>query len=140
MSEHASAQRGDIGQDRIVAGVAREPYEGADALADRQRRMARALGERTDRFLRTLEAGVGPAAIRWRGGIAGAHIFLELLGTPRAETTALLERAERAGVRAYDGARYFMHAPTHATLLCGYATLSLAEIERGVIRLAGIVT
>ncbi len=105
-----------------------------------QRRMARALGERTDRLVRTLEAHVPPAAVRWRGGVAGAHIFLDLLGTPRAATAAMLERAERAGVRAYDGAPYFMHPPTHATVLCGYATLSPSEIERGVIRLAGILT
>jgi len=104
-----------------------------------QRRMARALGERTDRLVRTLDAHLPAAAVRRRGAGAGAHIFLDVLGTPRAETGALLERAERAGVRVYDGAPYFMQAPTHATLLCGYATLSPSDIERGTIRLAEIL-
>ena len=53
-----------------------------------------------------------------------------------SDADPLIAAARKNGVHVYSGRPYFQHAPRHATLLLGYTTVSIDEIETGVERLA----
>jgi len=48
----------------------------------------------------------------------------------------LIELARSNGVHVYSGRPYFQHAPRTATLILGYTTVAIDEIDEGVKRLA----
>jgi GntR family transcriptional regulator / MocR family aminotransferase len=58
-----------------------------------------------------------------------------LRGVRRDRLPSLVKRAAAAGVGVYPATPYYLHPPRRAGLLLGYASLSEAEIRRGIERL-----
>ncbi len=75
------------------------------------------------------------------GANAGLHMMLRLRDVPLADEPELIANAERAGVRVYSPAQFYSapRSRPEAELVVGYASLSLAQIRRGVTRLAGVL-
>ena len=70
------------------------------------------------------------------GADAGLHVVLWLRDVRRERLAGVIERAAAAGVGVYPAAPYYLRPPPRAGLLLGYASLSEAEIRRGIERLA----
>ena len=70
------------------------------------------------------------------GASSGTHVFLRLPHVPVEETERLLDAARDHGVYVYSGLAYYQVAPRTATLLLGYTTVGVEDIELGVARLA----
>jgi GntR family transcriptional regulator / MocR family aminotransferase len=100
------------------------------AYESTRRRTVRRLSEKRDLLLAAIDRHLG---VPVRGASSGTHVFLELRGV---STDALIARALRRGVRVYSAAPYYHRAPRHATLLLGYTTVAIGEIEEGVRRMA----
>ena len=100
--------------------------------------MARGLAQRRDRLLSSLQAQLDGTSVTWAG--SGTHALLRLNDIRAGTTDAFIDHAVRCGVRLYNAAPYYLCAPPKATLLCGFATLSLDEIQTGVERLARALT
>ncbi len=112
-----------------------------DGHFDRHLRRARTRnGQRRAALVAALEERVGDQ-VEVLGANAGLHVMLRLRDVPLAHEPELIADAERAGVRVYSPALFY-HAPRdrpEAELLLGYASLSLAQIRRGIARLAGVL-
>ena len=104
------------------------------AYARAQRRMSRALAQRRERLLISLQRCLNDTGVTWTG--SGAHAFLRIADVQADKTDAFLDFAVRRGVRLYNAASYYLRRPHSATLVCGFATLSPQEIEEGVERFA----
>ncbi|HEX2060918.1 MAG TPA: PLP-dependent aminotransferase family protein, partial [Thermoanaerobaculia bacterium] len=98
-----------------------------------RRRSVRALSEKRDRMVAALDKHL-PEAIT-SGASSGTHLFVQL-PMPAAATQSLLDAARAQGVHVYSGHPYYQIAPRNVTLLLGYTTVALSDIERGVARLA----
>jgi GntR family transcriptional regulator/MocR family aminotransferase len=146
----------------VVPDALVDAFRAAKALADtgtgglEQRALARFIRDgHFDRHLRRVRARNGQrraalvAALHERvgdrvevlGANAGLHVMLRLHDVPLAAEPELIAEAERAGVRVYSPVRFYA-APRErpeAELLLGYASLSMAQIRRGVARLADVV-
>jgi GntR family transcriptional regulator/MocR family aminotransferase len=112
-----------------------------DGHFDRHLRRVRARnGQRRAALVAALDEHVGDR-VEVLGANAGLHVMLRLRDVPLAQESELIADAERAGVRVYTPARFYC-APRdrpEAELVLGYAPLSLAQIRRGVARLAGVL-
>lgn len=112
-----------------------------DGHFDRHLRRARARnGERRAALVAALDEHVGDQ-VEVLGANAGLHVMLRLRDVPLAHEPELIADAERAGVRVYSPGLFY-HAPRdrpEAELLLGYASLSIAQIRRGIARLAGVL-
>jgi GntR family transcriptional regulator/MocR family aminotransferase len=112
-----------------------------DGHFDRHLRRARARnGQRRAALVAALAEHVGDE-VEVLGANAGLHVMLRLRDVPLGREPELIADAERAGVRVYSPARFY-HAPRsrpEAELILGYASLSLAQIRRGIARLAGVL-
>jgi len=102
-----------------------------------RRRSVRALTEKRDRMVAAIADHFPSGDVIATGASSGTHIFLRLPHLPVSATNRLLDAARAAGVHVYSGRPYFQRPPRHATLLLGYTTVALADIGRGVERLAG---
>jgi GntR family transcriptional regulator/MocR family aminotransferase len=94
----------------------------------------RALTEKRDRMVAAIDAHFPDALAT--GAASGTHIFLRLPRLHAGATESLIEAARAADVHVYSGRPYYQRAPRDVTLLLGYTTVTLGEIERGVERLA----
>jgi GntR family transcriptional regulator/MocR family aminotransferase len=112
-----------------------------DGHFDRHLRRVRARnGQRRAALVAALDEHVGDQ-VEVLGANAGLHVMLRLRDVPLAHELELIADAERAGVRVYSPGLFY-HAPRdrpEAELLLGYASLSLAQIRRGIGRLAGVL-
>jgi len=103
------------------------------AYESTRRRSVRALTAKRDAMVAAIEAHFGDDVIAG-GASSGTHIFLRF---PRlASTEPLIEAARSRGVHVYSGSPYFVRAPRNATLILGYTTVDVEEINAGVERLA----
>jgi DNA-binding transcriptional MocR family regulator len=92
------------------------------------------LGARRDAMLEALERAFGDGAV-WSRPEGGYFVWLELPG--EVDASALLERAERAGVTFVKGSDFFpAGAGGSSAARLAYSFVSPAEIEEGVARLA----
>ena len=112
-----------------------------DGHFDRHLRRTRTRnGERRAALVAALAEHVGDQ-VEVLGANAGLHVMLRLRDVPLAHEPELIADAERAGVRVYSPVRFYS-APrerSEAELILGYAGLSLAQIRRGIARLAGVL-
>jgi GntR family transcriptional regulator / MocR family aminotransferase len=103
------------------------------AYESTRRRNVRALTAKRDAMVAAIDAHFGDDVIA-SGASSGTHIFLRF---PRLRDAGpLIERARSRGVHVYSGRPYFHHAPRNATLILGYTTVTVDEIDEGVKRLA----
>jgi GntR family transcriptional regulator/MocR family aminotransferase len=117
-----------IGQRALAALMHAGTYERA------QRRMARSLSERRRTLLAALQARFSGRSVQWSG--SGAHVFLRFLELAPDDAERLVAEGIRRGVRMYSASPHYLLPPEHAALLCGFASLTGDEIERGVERFA----
>jgi GntR family transcriptional regulator/MocR family aminotransferase len=124
------ADRGSspIGQRALAAMMSSGTYERA------QRRMARSLSERRQIMLSALQSHFDGRNVRWSG--SGAHVFLRFSELAPDDAERLVAEGVRHGVRVYSASPHYLLPPEHAALLCGFASLTGNEIERGVERFA----
>jgi GntR family transcriptional regulator/MocR family aminotransferase len=73
------------------------------------------------------------------GANAGVHVVMWLRDIAASRVDALRRRAAEAGVSVYPVAPCYVHAPTQAGLLLGYASLSEADIESGIALFAKVL-
>src|SRR6267143_2256039 len=106
------------------------------AYESARRRMGRSLAVKRDLLLAALRANFDAREVTWSAGTAGTHLFVRLRRLPARDAGKLISAASRLGVRVYSGQPYFLRSPREATLILGYATVPVAEIESGVGRLA----
>lgn len=104
------------------------------------RRMRREHERRRERLLQAIAQHLPPwAGAVVEGAAAGLHLILWLRGLPARHEAALIARARALGVVAYPVAPLYA-APAGqggcAGLVLGYASLTLAQIERGIRLLA----
>lgn len=113
----------------------------SDGHFDRHLRRTRARnGRRRAALVTALDEHVGDR-VEVLGANAGLHVMLRLRDVPLTGEPELIAAAERAGVRVYSPVRFYA-APRdrpEAELILGYASLSLAQIRRGIARLAGVL-
>ncbi len=113
-----------------------------DGHFDRHLRRARARnGQRRAALVAALDEHLGDQ-VEVLGANAGLHVMLRLRDVPLARENEVIAEAERAGVRVYSPALFYSaaRARPEAELLLGYASLSLAQIRRGIARLANVLT
>ncbi len=130
----ADTGTGGLGQ-RALARFIRDGHFGRHLRRVRARN-----GQRRAVLVAALDEHVGDQ-VEVLGANAGLHVMLRLRDVPLARESELIADAERAGVRVYSPAVLY-HAPRdrpEAELLLGYASLSLAQIRRGIARLAGVL-
>jgi GntR family transcriptional regulator/MocR family aminotransferase len=147
----------------VVPAPLVDPFRAAKALADtgtgglEQRALARFIrdghfdrhlrrvrshnGQRRAVLVAALDEHVGDR-VEVLGANAGLHVMLRLRDVPLADEAELIADAERSGVRVYSPVRFYSGPRTRpeAELILGYASLSLAQIRRGIARLAGVLT
>jgi len=112
-----------------------------DGHFDRHLRRARAHnGQRRAAIVAALDEHLGDR-VEVLGANAGLHVMLRLRDVPLARENEVIAAAERAGVRVYSPALFYSapRARPEAELLLGYASLSIAQIRRGIARLAGVL-
>jgi len=102
------------------------------AYESTRRRSVRALTAKRDAMVRAIAAHFPDAVAS--GAASGTHIFLRLPHLRAAEP--LVEAARTNGVHVYSARPYYQLAPRHASLILGYTTVALDDIDRGVERLA----
>ncbi|HJW95882.1 MAG TPA: hypothetical protein VJ901_19900, partial [Thermoanaerobaculia bacterium] len=107
------------------------------AYESTRRRTVRALTAKRDAMVAAIEKYL-PDVIA-TGASSGTHIFLHLKRIPYEATEALIESGRAHGVRVYCARPYYQHPPRNVTLILGYNTLSVAEITKGVQRLAATI-
>lgn len=106
------------------------------AYESTRRRSVRALTARRDAMVAAIAAHFAPEEVIATGASSGTHIFLRLPNLRPEATERLLAKARANGVHAYSARPYHHLTPRHATLILGYTTVAIGEIERGVARLA----
>lgn len=99
-----------------------------------RRRSVRALTSKRDRMIAAIDKHFGDDVVA-TGASSGTHIFLRFPRLRAGDTDRLIAAARKAGVHVYSGRPYYQREPRHATLILGYTTVALADIERGVERL-----
>jgi GntR family transcriptional regulator/MocR family aminotransferase len=99
-----------------------------------RRRNVRALTAKRDAMVGALAAHFSAEDAVATGAASGTHVFLRLPRLRAAEP--LIAAARSSGVRVYSARPYYQRPPRHVTLILGYATVALEEIEEGVGRLA----
>jgi len=104
------------------------------AYESTRRRSVRALTAKRDAMVAAIDAHFDGEVIA-SGASSGTHIFLRFTRI-RAESSGLIEVARAHGVHVYSGRPYFQHPPRTATLILGYTTVAIDEIDEGVKRLA----
>lgn len=126
------ADRGSppLEQQAVAALVESGAYESL------RRRNVRALSAKRDRIVAAIAAHFSSDEVIATGASSGTHLFLCLPHVPASATNDLLEAARANGVHVYSGLPYYQRAPRHATLILGYTTVALGDIDRGVARLA----
>lgn len=77
--------------------------------------------------------------VEFAGENAGVHLLVWLNDVRSRDVDSLIARAARAGVGIYSVAPNYSRPPRRAGLLFGYASLTEAEIEAGIRRLAVVV-
>lgn len=104
------------------------------------RRMRRANDRRRAALLAAVARHL-PGQARIEGAAAGLHVVLWLDGIPWADEAAVVANARRHGVGVYPLSPLFAVTPTTgvAGLILGYASLTCAQIEEGVCRLAAAI-
>jgi GntR family transcriptional regulator/MocR family aminotransferase len=105
------------------------------AYESTRRRSVRALTAKRDAIVAAIATHFSPRDVIASGAASGTHIFLRIPHLRADATERLLDAARAHGVHVYSGRPYFHRAPRHATLVLGYATVPLADIARGVMRL-----
>ena len=97
-------------------------------------------GQRRAALVAALDEELGDQ-VEVLGANAGLHVMLRLRDVPLGSESELIAAAERAGVRVYSPAVFYRDARQRpeAELLLGYASLSLAQIRRGIVRLADVL-
>jgi GntR family transcriptional regulator / MocR family aminotransferase len=100
-----------------------------------RRRLGRLLAHKRNALVGALRATFAGREVASSGATSGTHVFLRLRGIRSRETSAIVRRAARRGVRVYSGLPYFLRPPREATLILGYATVREEDIERGISRL-----
>lgn len=95
--------------------------------------------ERRHRALvRSLERRLVPGTLSWRGAEGGLYLWCRLLA-PGLDSSRLQEEAALAGVSFVAGRPFYADGGgEHHIRLC-YASLPPADIERGIVRLAGLL-
>lgn len=73
------------------------------------------------------------------GTRAGLHGLLRIERLPMEREAELRRRASAVGVGVYPAAPYYSSPPEHAEILLGFGSLTEAEIEEGVRRLAIVI-
>jgi GntR family transcriptional regulator/MocR family aminotransferase len=106
------------------------------AYESTRRRSVRALTARRDAMVAAIDAHFSADDAIATGAASGTHIFLHLPKLHADATKRLLETARANGVHVYSARPYHQLAPRNATLILGYTTVALEEIEAGVERLA----
>jgi GntR family transcriptional regulator/MocR family aminotransferase len=106
------------------------------AYESMRRRTVRRLGEKRDAMVDAIRKHFSDGDVTAAGASSGTHIFLHLHRVRASATDALIARAQRRGVRVYSARAYYQRAPRHATLILGYTTVGVDEIDSGVARLA----
>lgn len=100
------------------------------------RRNGRRLATRRDALVEGLGRCFG-AAVEISGSHTGLHLMAWFPALPAAAAGPLARRAAAEGVTVYPASSYFVAAPPAcATLLLGYATVSSAQIQLALPRLA----
>lgn len=124
------ADRGSspIGQRALAALMAPGTYERA------QRRMARSLSERRQILLSALQTRFHGCSVRWSG--SGAHVFLQFPELAPDDAERLVAEGVRRGVRMYSASPHYLLPPENAAMLCGFASLTGDQIERGIEQFA----
>lgn len=97
-----------------------------------RRRSVRALTEKRDRIVNAVARHFSSDDVVASGASSGTHIFLRF---KKLRDDRLVDAARAAGVHVYSGRPYYLRAPRHATLLLGYTTVAIEDIDRGVERL-----
>jgi GntR family transcriptional regulator/MocR family aminotransferase len=106
------------------------------AYESTRRRSVRASTARRDAMVSAIEKHFDAKEVIATGAASGTHLFLRLQRLRANATDRLLEAARANGVHAYSGRPYYQRAPRNATLLLGYTTVAIDDIDRGVQRLA----
>ena len=107
------------------------------AYESTRRRNVRALTAKRDAMVAAIETHL-PDVIA-TGASSGTHIFLHLKRIPAEATESLIEAGRAHGVHVYCARPYYQHPPRNVTLILGYNTVSVAEITKGVERLAAAI-
>lgn len=105
------------------------------------RRVRRYNGERRSALLAAVRKHFGDS-VTVSGADAGLHVVLWLHEIPRNKEAELVEAAKADGIGVYPvGLLYHgpKHRPKMAGLVIGYASTPLADIERGIRKLARVV-
>ena len=102
------------------------------------RRMRRQNGARRAALLQALDDCLGSRA-HVQGVNAGVHVLVWLEGVSAEGLGPLLSAARRAGLGLYPVTPYYLHPPTAAGILFGYASLAEEEIRAGVRRFAEVL-
>lgn len=102
------------------------------------RRMRAANGKRRAMLLAALNRELG-RAVTITGNNAGVHLALWLPGVSPLAVDTIVTEARTAGVGVYSCNPSFYGPPSRAGLLLGYETLDEAQIDAGVMRLAGVL-
>jgi GntR family transcriptional regulator/MocR family aminotransferase len=106
------------------------------AYESTRRRTVRALTARRDAMVDAIAKHFSDEDAVAAGAASGTHIFLRLPHLPADATSRLLEAARAEGVHVYSARPYYHLAPREVTLILGYTTVALEDIDRGVARLA----
>jgi GntR family transcriptional regulator/MocR family aminotransferase len=101
-----------------------------------RRRNVRALTAKRDAVVAAIAAHFNAEDAIATGAASGTHILLRFPRLPLAATDRLLAAARANGVHVYSARPYYQRPPRNATLILGYTTVALEEIEPGVARLA----
>jgi GntR family transcriptional regulator/MocR family aminotransferase len=104
------------------------------------RRIRRRNGERRAALLEAVEKCFGER-VTIAGADAGLNVVLWLRDQPRKNEAKIIESAREVGIGVYPVGPLYngtTHRPAIAGLVLGYASLSLADIERGVKALARV--
>ncbi len=95
-----------------------------------------ALRERRDALLAALALAM-PAGVTWRPPLGGFFVWLRTPST--IDTTALLSRAEAAGVSFIPGERFYADGGGHNELRLAFSMLPVAELAEGARRLGRVL-
>jgi len=104
------------------------------AYESTRRRNVRALTAKRDAMVAAIAKHFATDDAIATGASSGTHIFLRFPKLQSAD--ALIDAARANGVHVYSARPYFQHAPKHATLILGYTTVAIEEIDAGVDQLA----
>jgi GntR family transcriptional regulator/MocR family aminotransferase len=125
-------------EQEVLADFIREGHFERHLRRSRARNAARrnallaALTEHLGDSVEISGANAGIHLLIWLKGVTGAHNI-------QKATSALIERAEQAGIGIYSIAPYYLNPPNRVGLIIGYAALTEREIRAGIKRLAALL-